>query len=86
MIVEKEQKGEWNTDEGILSESPSVKRMASLNTKLSQQVEVVELYDLGDDYLKGFMSSLVTSTRIQTEKKMQELFVLKHMTVCTRCI
>ena len=59
MIVEKEQKGEWNTDDGILSESPSVKRMASLNTKLSQQVEVVELYDLGDDYLKRFMSSLV---------------------------
>jgi len=59
MIVEKEQKGEWNTDDGILSESPSAKRVASMDTKLSQQVGVVELYDLGDDYLESFMSSLV---------------------------
>jgi len=54
----KRAKREWNTDDGILSKSSPVKRMASMDTKLSQQVEVVELYDLGDDYLESFMSSL----------------------------
>ncbi|ONK69961.1 uncharacterized protein A4U43_C05F28760 [Asparagus officinalis] len=55
----KRAKREWNTNDGNLIESPPRKRMASIAPDHSQEMEVVEFYDLGDDYLESFMSSFV---------------------------
>lgn len=48
-----------NADDSILTESLSGKRKASIDGEINKQIEVIELYDLGDDYLENFMSTIV---------------------------
>ncbi|KAJ6795242.1 ethylene-responsive transcription factor ERF094 [Iris pallida] len=47
---------EWNTDNQMSTESSATKRSAR---GLGHQTDVVELYDLGEDYLEDLMCSLL---------------------------
>lgn len=50
---------EWKTDDQMPTEPSARKRTANIEGGLGHQTDVVELYDLGDDYLEDLMCSLL---------------------------
>ncbi|KAM0945928.1 putative transcription factor AP2-EREBP family [Dioscorea sansibarensis] len=49
---------EFDTKDEIVAKGPQQKKMNCIEEEVSNQKELVELYDLGNEYLEYFMSSL----------------------------
>lgn len=56
--AQKRKTREFDTKDEIVAKGPQQKKMNCIEEEVSNQKELVELYDLGNEYLEHFMSSL----------------------------